>query len=541
MAEPSPLASVNFVDPSKVNLYGARDQDTEEYKKALQDSLSALEQRYAQPNWFKVAAGFAKPQLGGFIASLGNANEAMAENLENQRTSELPIAQLRAQLALSKISMGQNQDAAQKFSEWKKTGEPMDEDTYAEIAGLAPNSASAIAAKSALDAEKTNQTLRVSQNQLLTSVITNKRNILNDQKINGQITAEEYNQGIADLKSLQEKLTPIIAPTGTKNTAKNPRLKDTDQGDGKSTDQSDVPASSASPTAFKTATGANKNLPETSAPSFLPEAGQFEPGRPDFTNFKIQNRFAIPHNGPDSLLTQNERQANAAVIGTAKAVEEQPANQYKQLQIINSPTTLGVVKGALDGADQAIKKNPDMVDDITNQVRKLGPAATMAQAGVVVSLYGNAASISIPVEAGAKGALSPVLQNYQDAFTNNLATLSYYSLLARGISPESAGAEKFKQLLLQETGILQGPQAIAHQIEMNKIHIEHAQNLYGAINKALPRALESGTPAPFHAIQEQHPLVEAENRVYQRLIQEQNSNWEETMKKAREREKARRP
>jgi len=95
----SPLSASTFGDPSKLNFFNARDQDTQEYQDALKQSLDALEQRYSQPNWFKIDAGFAKPQLGGFMAGLGSAAEAMGENIEQQRAAQLPIAQLRAQLA----------------------------------------------------------------------------------------------------------------------------------------------------------------------------------------------------------------------------------------------------------------------------------------------------------------------------------------------------------------------------------------------------------------------------------------------------------
>jgi hypothetical protein len=94
----------------------AEPSDLEEYQNALEGSLNALQMRYAQPNWWKVAAGFAKPQLGGFMASLGSGAEAMGENIEQQRANLLPIAQLRAQIASSKVSMGQRKKAADVFS-----------------------------------------------------------------------------------------------------------------------------------------------------------------------------------------------------------------------------------------------------------------------------------------------------------------------------------------------------------------------------------------------------------------------------------------
>jgi len=118
----NPLSAAVFGDPSKLNFFNANEQDQQEYQNALKQSLTALEERYARPNWFKIAAGFAKPQLGGFMAGLGSAAEAMGENVEQQRAAQLPISQLRAQLAMSKIGMGQNKLVADKFQEWKDKG-----------------------------------------------------------------------------------------------------------------------------------------------------------------------------------------------------------------------------------------------------------------------------------------------------------------------------------------------------------------------------------------------------------------------------------
>lgn len=124
MATESPIKGGLATDLSKVNLYGARDEDVNEYQKSLQDSINALQQRYAQPNWFNVAAGFFKPQLGGFAASLGSASEALGQNVEREREAQLPIAQMRSQLALSKIAMGQNRTAADLVKDWEGRGSP---------------------------------------------------------------------------------------------------------------------------------------------------------------------------------------------------------------------------------------------------------------------------------------------------------------------------------------------------------------------------------------------------------------------------------
>lgn len=70
--------------------------------RANEDQIKALQERYAQPNWFKIAGAFAKPQLGGFLASLGSAADVMGENVEQQRAIAPTIAQMRAQTAVGR-------------------------------------------------------------------------------------------------------------------------------------------------------------------------------------------------------------------------------------------------------------------------------------------------------------------------------------------------------------------------------------------------------------------------------------------------------
>lgn len=155
MAEPKISSLSLATDPSKINPTGASQEDLSEYQKSLDEQIKSLEARYANPNWFKVAAGFAKPQLGGFMASFGSAAEALGENVEQQRAAALPIAQMRSQLAQSKILTGQNKTQSDEFEAWRASGKPMDGPTYARIVSVNPDTAVAKAAKAFLDAEQT--------------------------------------------------------------------------------------------------------------------------------------------------------------------------------------------------------------------------------------------------------------------------------------------------------------------------------------------------------------------------------------------------
>jgi len=100
------LPQINPADP-----LGRRPNQYGEYQNQLKEIHDKLEQRYANPNWFDIAAGFAKPQLGGFIASLGSANEAMAKNIEQQRAQQMPLAALKLEMYKNQQLQNQAIDA----------------------------------------------------------------------------------------------------------------------------------------------------------------------------------------------------------------------------------------------------------------------------------------------------------------------------------------------------------------------------------------------------------------------------------------------
>jgi len=145
------------VDVTKINPYGASTDDLQALRDAQQQAVEALQQRYQQPNLFKVAAGFLKPQLGGFGASLGSASEALGENVELQRQQQLPIAQMRAQLAQTNMLLGQNQSVADLLAKRKAAGLPITPDFVSEVVARAPDSAIAKALSAQLGTQQKQQ------------------------------------------------------------------------------------------------------------------------------------------------------------------------------------------------------------------------------------------------------------------------------------------------------------------------------------------------------------------------------------------------
>lgn len=108
---------------SNINQFEQPPEERQKYIDAQKIGLKALEDRYKDPNWFKVAAGFAKPQLGGFIASLGSAADAMGENVENQRANQIPIYNARAQVAFMENKQRNLQKASEELVDALKSND----------------------------------------------------------------------------------------------------------------------------------------------------------------------------------------------------------------------------------------------------------------------------------------------------------------------------------------------------------------------------------------------------------------------------------
>ena len=125
---------------ANVPTYGATDEQYQSLKNAQEQALTALQQRYQDPNWFNVAAAFAKPQLGGFAASLGSAFGELGKNVDLQREQQLPIASMRSQLAQTNLLLSQNKAVSDMLAKRKADGLPITPDFVSEIVARAPES-----------------------------------------------------------------------------------------------------------------------------------------------------------------------------------------------------------------------------------------------------------------------------------------------------------------------------------------------------------------------------------------------------------------
>jgi len=112
------MATTGALPSSTPYMIGGDDQAKTEYFDAIQKTLAALEARTQQgPNWFQVGAALLDPgKTGNFGEAAGRAAGVIGAQQERQNEAQLPIAQMRAQLAGQKYEVENQGKALQLLS-----------------------------------------------------------------------------------------------------------------------------------------------------------------------------------------------------------------------------------------------------------------------------------------------------------------------------------------------------------------------------------------------------------------------------------------
>lgn len=112
------MATTGALPASTPFMIGGDDQAKQEYFDAIQKTLAALEARTQQgPNWFQVGAALLDPgRTGNFGEAAGRAAGVIGAQQEKMQEAQLPIAQMRAQLAGQKYEVENQGKALQLLS-----------------------------------------------------------------------------------------------------------------------------------------------------------------------------------------------------------------------------------------------------------------------------------------------------------------------------------------------------------------------------------------------------------------------------------------
>jgi len=444
------------------SLYGIEDPQLQEYLALLEENKTALKARYENPNWFNVAAGFLKPQLGGFAASLGSAGAALGDWQEKQRANELDVAKMRSEIGMTKMVLSQRQKAAQNLAEGVKAAGP-------------PGSASGIAAQQAAFESRPvvpagASVTGASQQQNIDALST----------INARITAQKaagiivYPKLIAEQNRLQQLVQ------GAATTA--------------------VPGAAVPGAVLEAALGAP--LPAT--PNAF-EVNKSEREKIDIATGRSSHTGFIPM---AVKLPENEYLSDSARAAKQKEADAETATyqpKYTQLSKIVNTENFGSIRDSFN----IIKGfDPDDVEEVTDLVRKQGGWAALLAKGVGVSGSISANPTAAGVGFNAHAAIQdylvankpPRLRAVYDALYNNLGAIE--EARKAGMVPGSLGAGGN----LQQTG-----RALWHSIAKDAVLLDQAQTLYNTATGLLENHTDQRSMAPVADVFKSKPIREIYN------------------------------
>jgi len=504
MADPKSFSGFT-PDISKLSFYGD-ESGQKDYVEPTSKLLDDLEKRYAQPNWLKVSAGFLKPQLGGFGASLGSAFGELGNTQQQSLEAALPIAQARAQLAVFENQANQKKTATRRLEEWKKTAKPGDlppPDLVLELASRNPEVGKV--ASDVVTQQQAQRTISQKEQAQQIQILEARQKSLDNLRRNGRMSNEEFN-------IQNEEIMRQLASLSSASPYVNPSSR-TNVGDGATVNQPN-PSGATVPAANPAATASG--APAAARPNAqAPAAGANET---NLMNYRLTPTYTTNMLHPNPM-TEEEKYRNESIRTEAATLEKGPRDQFAMLQKVVNPTAFATAQKANQSALDMIENEPTKVAEISEILRRKGPLAELLANGIGISFGPYGANISIKGLQPSLVADLPVdKRDAYDKLMNALAKSTYYDLLSRGIDPDKEGAAKFGQMMLQEANLAQGAAAIHRTLAENNERLKHAKELHKAITTLQPKMTAAHSLTPYHDIYNNHPEIQVLNKMLENRL-----------------------
>jgi len=437
---------------------------------SIETGMKSLQERYAQPNWFKVSAGFLKPQLGGFGASLGSAFEALGENQEQQRALEVPLFKMRTELATNAALMGRNKTVNEKIATYKREhNELPPPQLLAEWQAQASEASGTKAMTNMATSSQQQQTLAAQQNQIAIQKLSEERQMLEAARANSLVTPEEYKER---LRGLMIRASTLNSPTDTVTNAnylptpaKVPiggNVNPADTGKPISSATEVMPAGVLSNAKIPTdVPDALKNLkpsPMTSLGKPVPQEAQ---------PYQYVSQALKPSGQPDAYyktLSENrvkdasthEDRTNAILQSYYPAVDPIVVNNYKQaIKDLNEMQKNKDEKAAFVAIHDLLRKN--------------GALAAAAQEGLAVHFGNFNANLALPVKAYEAAKVPEQYRSTIDRILSNYSILANTHMLMDGVKSINPNLDADKNILSRYAHIGQTASSALHAANDNYI------------------------------------------------------------------------
>ena len=546
------------VDITKINPYGVDDARLTELRDAQQKSIEALQNRYSQPNWFKVAAGFAKPQLGGFLASLGSASEALGESVEQQRAQQLPISQMKIQMAQQNILLGNKQKAASIVSQAQREGRPLTQRELTEVSNLDADRGKMIMegqaaelqqkAASQKDQELMLQSINASRAANIpltpqqTSFLTNYKypghapqGSTPSQVPEAKPTAESNGDihvinGVRmnnDVYNLHKDGIPIISNMRTQadqdaipRDANNPNLTAEGRtispkvglhGTGQAIDVGDLTDEQKQKLisqGWVQSTDPNDSNHWEKRGTPKPAAKSDEPITPPKTETsanvppKTEGGY-YPHTVKravtQGLGDADREQVLAANKANMAAVEVPIATKYANQAPLfaGNPPEFTRVKNSFDSAISLINNEPTIAQKVFSLVRNSGPLAAALNAGIGINTGTLVANIHLPIKEMEEAGLQRHEQAYADKLFSTLVQIAMAQMKESGLNMNNIPQGEFMKTLSQYVTPQTNAITALAKLSEEKENFNHRKEYFDTLTKERTNRVDPNSPTPY--------------------------------------------
>lgn len=468
------------VDVSKVNPYGQTQEQLRELGKGYEATLKALEDRYSQPNWFKVAAGFAKPQLGGFMASLGSASEAMGENIEQQRANQLPIAQMRTKLAQNQMLLDNKQKAAEIIARAQAENRSMTPKEQEEVANL--------------DSER-GQRLILSQEARAKTVANNIAITRQNYEARGLPMPPLNEMGLPDTGEFprggpqpgQGNGNDRLMPQGVSSSGGNLSEVQRAQGDVAAIDNEIARLQKNSGSYPNNGQDALAVLQQEKAQAQA-RLSQLQGGTPSASNQPQGEKIVLSSGTPSFSPLFTSEQVREAQGLTDKKLNEGAVARYESLASVANADTYAQNKNAINAMIRTLTDNPELAHRVTNPLAQkggaIGAAMNAAEKGLGVSISGLAGNIHIPVQAGIIGSFDPKTERpYYDMLSTQAARIAQIQQQMNNVNPGTIRNGEID--LYKNAGVspsTQGPNVMLYNLQYTSLNNDMLNEMYKRAN-----------------------------------------------------------
>ena len=485
-----PSISAN-ADANNLPLYGESDEDMQNLQNAQQKVSDALEHRYDNPNWFNVAAGFAKPQLGGFLASLGSASEAMGQNQEEQRNNVLQSSDLKLKLLQNQMMLGANKKAADQMQQWH-TDNPgalaMPPEVLSEFSKGATNS----------------------------PLIAKEQQNYNDQ-IN---RAKELQSAGGNLSPAQMNL-----------------LKGTSTSQPQQTDSSTQPSAPIGQAKFDL----NKSSPEQLAQ--LAKTPGFDQSAlvRGVKNFEGQNtqdnqpQKPAPTIYPPSIPPLNDKstfgQVNSKAMVDAhntmvNEMEQPLRDQYSSAASIAAGPNYTPENAARTNLIQLIQSNPGLTQKISGLVRS-SPVLASVDEGANATAAGAHVNFALPISTALDANLSDPEKAFKDKLINLVNQVSQSDAKLNGTVAGKVPQQEYMKSFGSYINDHMSPATLENAAKLSKVNLDQKRDWYNQMTDELGKNVSPDSQTPFTDVNKNSHTIQNISKKYtgvNNLLQQELQN-----------------